>query len=104
MTRLASATVLVRRGPLTRLPAGRSSMSAVATRSLVFRAGMQSCEASYKVQCVICQTRRAVMRVSLVTVASLGGTITMTAPAGPHGVMPSLAADDLLASLPGLPP
>jgi L-asparaginase len=44
------------------------------------------------------------MRTSLVTVASLGGTITMTAAAGPHGVMPSLAADDLLASLPGLPP
>jgi L-asparaginase len=44
------------------------------------------------------------MRTSLVTVASLGGTITMTAPAGPHGVLPSLAADDLLASLPGLPP
>jgi L-asparaginase len=44
------------------------------------------------------------MSSSLVTVASLGGTITMTAAAGPQGVVPSLAADDLLASLPGLPP
>lgn len=45
------------------------------------------------------------MRTSLVvTVASLGGTITMTAAAGTRGVTPSLAADDLLASLPGLPP
>ncbi|HYZ56587.1 MAG TPA: asparaginase [Streptosporangiaceae bacterium] len=45
------------------------------------------------------------MRTSpVVTVGSLGGTITMTAATGPHGVMPSLAADDLLASLPGLPP
>ena len=44
------------------------------------------------------------MRTSLVTVASLGGTITMTATTGPQGVTPSLTADDLLASLPGLSP
>ena len=36
-------------------------------------------------------------------VGSLGGTITMTGVAGPRGVVPSLKADDLLASLPGLP-
>lgn len=44
------------------------------------------------------------MRTSLVAVASLGGTITMTAKAGSDGVVPSLSAGELLASLPGLPP
>jgi L-asparaginase len=40
----------------------------------------------------------------ILAVGSLGGTITMTGAAGPHEVVPALKADDLLASLPGLPP
>lgn len=45
------------------------------------------------------------MKSSLVlTVGSLGGTITMAGAAGPREVVPALKADDLLASLPGLPP
>ncbi|MEU3185802.1 asparaginase [Streptomyces sp. NPDC006923] len=42
------------------------------------------------------------MPAPLVAVASLGGTITMTAADGPHGVTPSLTARDLTASVPGL--
>jgi L-asparaginase len=38
---------------------------------------------------------------SVIAVASLGGTITMT---GSGGVVPSLTADDLLSAVPGIPP
>jgi L-asparaginase len=44
------------------------------------------------------------MRNSVVAVASLGGTITMTAKTGSDGVVPSLSASDLLASVGGFPP
>lgn len=40
----------------------------------------------------------------VLAIGSLGGTITMTGAAGPHEVVPTLKAEDLLASLPGLPP
>lgn len=40
----------------------------------------------------------------VLAVGSLGGTITMTGAAGPRDVVPTLKAEDLLASLPGLPP
>jgi L-asparaginase len=47
-------------------------------------------------------TQRGSMNGGQVVVASLGGTITMTGSGGTTGVRPSLTADDLIGSIPGL--